>query len=156
MASTPPVFEPSPLSTRESESGLWSELILGNMDSVDRKPGDEAQTRKVERLPLPVSLAQSGNTSIPPWLEQVCVEGGGKGCCVCVCGLYVCVCARVCMECGVCVCVCVCVRACMLVCAFVCVACGVCARVCGVCVCVCVCVCVSTSSGEKTSFYLLQ
>ena len=106
MASTPPVFEPSPLSTCESESGRWSELSLGNIDSVDRKPGDEAQTRQVERLSLPVSLGQSGNTSIPPWLEQVCVWGGGGGVvCVYAC---VCVCTRVC------VCVCVYAHVCVM------------------------------------------
>ena len=41
--------------------------------AVDHNPDDEAQTRQVERLLMPASPVQIGDSTIPPWLEQVCV-----------------------------------------------------------------------------------
>ena len=98
-----PVFDSPVPSSSEPESGAWSDLSMGHLDSMDHNPGDEAQTRQVERLQLPISLGQGGNTTIPPWLEQVRVWVWW--------GVFVYVCGFV-WE-GLCVFVCVCVCVCM-------------------------------------------
>ncbi|KAL8568793.1 hypothetical protein ACOMHN_000076 [Nucella lapillus] len=64
------VFTPSTPGSSEVDSGSWPELSLREPGTGDCRPGDDAQTRQVDRFAGELRHHDIGDSSIPPWLEQ--------------------------------------------------------------------------------------